>query len=360
MWVLIEYWRITVWIVGLPLLVGIVGHLAGYKLAQKIAAKSKRVHDDIIIRRCYKPVLWFAVLLFIRTAIAASLSAGTAQNLNHLLALMIIACSAWLLIKLMFVLEDLAARKFEIDVKDNLKARKIQTQMSVLKRIVIIVICIIAAALMLMTFPNISQLGTTILASAGIIGVVVGLAAQKTLGTFIAGLQIAFTQPIRMDDVVIVEGEWGRIEEITLTYVVVKIWDQRRLVVPITYFIDKPFQNWTRTTAEIIGTIYIYADYTIPVEAIRTELGHILEQSSLWDKRVCALQVTDAKEHSIELRALVSAANASDAWSLRCLAREKLIDFIRTNYPQSLPRFRAQLDEPAKAVGRHKTVKKNP
>ena len=360
MWVLIEYWRISVWIVGLPLLVGIAGHLLGYKLAQKIAAKSKRALDDIIVRRCFRPIQWLAVLLFIRTAVAASLSIETTGNLNHILGLLIIGCSAWLLIKLVFVLEDFVNIKFQVDTKNNLRARKIHTQLGVLKRLIIIIICVIATALMLMTFPTIRQLGTTILASAGIIGIVVGLAAQKSLGTFIAGLQIAFTQPIRVDDVVIVEGEWGKIEEITLTYVVVRIWDQRRLIVPITYFIDKPFQNWTRKTAEIIGTVFIYADYSIPVDALRAELGRILEQTPLWDKKVNALQVTDATDHAVELRALVSAADASDAWSLRCIVREKLIEFIRTKYPQSLPRFRAQLEEAAKAhAGCRKAAKKS-
>jgi small-conductance mechanosensitive channel len=196
---------------------------------------------------------------------------------------------------------------------------------------------------MLMTFPKVQQLGTTILASAGIIGIVVGMAAQRTIGNFIAGLQIAFTQPIRLDDVVIVENEWGRIEEITLTYVVVKIWDLRRLIVPITYFIEKPFQNWTRTSADILGTVYIYVDYTVPVDSIREQLQKILNESELWDKKVCVLQVTNATERTVELRALMSAPDASTAWSLRCQVREKLIDFIRENYPHALPKLRAEL-----------------
>jgi small-conductance mechanosensitive channel len=209
---------------------------------------------------------------------------------------------------------------------------------------VVVVVCIIALATMLMTFPRIRQLGTTILASAGIIGIVVGMAAQRTIGTFIAGLQIAFTQPIRVDDVVIVENEWGRIEEITLTYVVVKIWDLRRLIVPITYFIEKPFQNWTRVTADILGTVFIYVDHTVPIDAVREELQNILNESELWDKKVCVLQVTNTSERTIELRALVSAADASAAWSLRCEVREKLVNFIRENYPQALPKLRTELE----------------
>jgi small-conductance mechanosensitive channel len=200
-----------------------------------------------------------------------------------------------------------------------------------------------ALGTMLMTFEKVRQLGTTLLASAGIIGIIFGIAAQRTIGTFMAGLQIAFTQPIRIDDVVIVENEWGRIEEITLTYVVVKIWDLRRLMVPITYFIEKPFQNWTRVTADLLGTVYIYVDYTVPVEAVRAELREILKGTELWDGKVCVLQVTNTSEHAIELRALMSAADASTAWALRCYAREKLVEFIQKSYPESLPKLRASL-----------------
>ena len=243
------------------------------------------------------------------------------------------------------VLDDCVLSRFKVDEKDNLRARKIHTQLKVLKRIVIIVVAILALGTMLMTFEKVRQLGTTILASAGIIGIVVGMAAQRTIGTFIAGLQIAFTQPIRIDDVVIVENEWGRIEEITLTYVVVKIWDLRRLVVPITYFIEKPFQNWTRVTSDLLGTVYIYVDYTVPFEAIREELHHILKNSELWDGKVCVLQVTNTSDRTIELRALMSASDASTGWSLRCEVREKLIEFIQKNYPQSLPKLRAELKQ---------------
>jgi small-conductance mechanosensitive channel len=169
------------------------------------------------------------------------------------------------------------------------------------------------------------------------------MAAQRTIATFIAGVQIAITQPIRVDDVVIVENEWGRIEEITLTYVVVRIWDLRRLIVPITYFIEKPFQNWTRISADILGTVFIYTDYTVPVDAVREQLQKILNESEHWDKKVCVLQVTNATDRTMELRALMSAEDASAAWTLRCEVREKLHEFIKRKYPQALPRVRAEL-----------------
>jgi len=242
------------------------------------------------------------------------------------------------------VIRGLVMSHYEVDAKDNLRARRVQTQLQVLERIAIFIIAVFAASAMLMTFDQVRQVGVSILASAGLIGIIVGFAAQKSIGTLIAGIQIAITQPIRMDDVVIVEGEWGKIEEITLTYVVVRIWDQRRLVVPITYFIEKPFQNWTRTTAELLGTVYLYVDYNLPVERIREELQSILESTELWDRRTWGLVVTNTSEKTVELRALMSAADSSSAWNLRCRVREKLLEFIQNNFPESLPRMRLEIE----------------
>jgi len=196
-----------------------------------------------------------------------------------------------------------------------------------------------------MSFAKVRHIGVSILASAGIVGIVIGFAAQKTLGNFIAGIQIAIAQPIRLDDVVIIEDEWGWIEEITLTFVVVRIWDLRRLVVPISYFLEKPFQNWTRTAADLLGTVFIYTDYTVPVEEIRNELTHILENSPRWDKKVNALQVTNATEKTVELRALMSAADSSIMWDLRCEVREKLLEFLQQRFPECLPRIRIEMNK---------------
>jgi small-conductance mechanosensitive channel len=336
----VQNWITAAYLVGVPILLGLVGHFLIYKVLRSIAKRSSNAVDDSLVKRCYRPLQWIVVVFVIRLILPTSLLQQIRTDVNHILSLLLIALVSWLLVKMVYVLEDYVISRFEVDVKDNLRARKIHTQLKVLKRIVIILVGIIAMSTMLMTFPKVRQLGTTILASAGIIGIVVGMAAQRTIGTFIAGLQIAFTQPIRVDDVVIVENEWGRIEEITLTYVVVKIWDLRRLIVPITYFIEKPFQNWTRVTADILGTVFIYVDYTVPIDEVREELGRILKQSQLWDSKVCVLQVTGASERTVELRALMSAADASSAWSLRCEVREKLIEFIRDKYPQSLPRLR--------------------
>jgi hypothetical protein len=198
-----------------------------------------------------------------------------------------------------------------------------------------------------MTFPSIRHVGESLFASAGLAALAAGLAAKSTLSSLVAGVQIALTQPIRLDDVVIVEGEWGWVEEITTTYVIVRIWDLRRLVLPLSYFIEKPFQNWTRQTADILGTVFLYTDYTVPVEEVRQEVHRILEASGMWDGKVWNLQVTDAKDHVIELRALMSAPNGGKAWDLRCHVREKLIEFMQRKYPQSLPRVRAELDRGA-------------
>jgi small-conductance mechanosensitive channel len=256
------------------------------------------------------------------------------------------ACAAWLIVSLTRVLEDVLAERYRLDVADNLQARHVHTQMRVLRRVFLVVLGVITLSLMLMTFPTARQLGTTLFASAGVAGIVIGMAARPTVANLIAGVQIALTQPIRIDDVVIVENEWGRIEEITTTYVVVRIWDLRRLVLPLSYFIEHPFQNWTRVTADILGTVFLYTDYRIPVENVRAELHRILESSGMWDGKVWGLQVTNATEHTVELRALMSAPDASQAWDLRCHVREGLIEFVQRTYPDSLPRVRAEMKPP--------------
>jgi small-conductance mechanosensitive channel len=340
-----QTWQRALWFFGIALLIALVGHYLLYFILIKIARSVKSTIDDSWVKHCFRPLNWTIIILITRLILPTVVPQQYLATSNHIFSIIFIGLVSWLLIRSIYVLEDYVIGRFQVDIKDNLRARKIHTQFRVLKRIVIVVVGIIALATMLMTFPKIRQLGTTILASAGIIGIVFGLAAQKTIGTFIAGLQIAFTQPIRVDDVVIVENEWGRIEEITLTYVVVKIWDLRRLVVPITYFIEKPFQNWTRVTADILGTVFIYVDYTIPVAVVREQLHKILKGSELWDGKVCVLQVTNTSERTVELRALVSATDASTAWSLRCEVREKLVDFLREKYPQALPRIRAELHQ---------------
>lgn len=254
-----------------------------------------------------------------------------------------VAAIGWLLIKFSHAIRDRLYRKYDIDQANNLRQRKARTQIQFIHRLTCVIISIIGLSIILMSFDSVRQIGTSILASAGVAGLIIGFAAQRSIANLLAGLQIAFTQPIRIDDVVIVEGEWGRIEEINMTYVVVSIWDQRRLVLPISYFIEKPFQNWTRVSADLLGSVFIYTDYTLPVDALRKELTRILENegAALWDKRVNVVQVTDTTERTMVIRALVSAGDSSQAWELRCLVREKLVRFIQENYPDALPKIRA-------------------
>jgi small-conductance mechanosensitive channel len=203
-----------------------------------------------------------------------------------------------------------------------------------------------------MTFPSVQAYGLSLFASAGAASVVVGLAARPLLTNLIAGLQIAVTQPIRLEDAVLLEGEWGWIEEITTTYVVVRLWDWRRMILPLSYFLEKPFQNWTRETGSLIGSVFVYVDYTVPVEAVRQKLTEIAQASPLWDGKVVSLQVSDAKERTLELRALISARNAPQTWDLRCEVREKLVAFLQREFPETLPTARVQVTDLWNANGR--------
>ena len=297
-----------------------------------------------LLRHYGYPVLACAVLLAVSAVVPLIKAPPHITDLfRHVLGICIICAVSWLCVRLVTGLEEFLLKQYNIDAEDNLSARKMYTQLRIVKRIVNVIIIIIGFAAILMTFEKVRLLGTSLLASAGIAGIIIGFAAQRSLATLFAGLQIAFTQPIRIDDVVIVENEWGRIEKITLTYVVVRIWDLRRLVLPITYFTEKPFQNWTRIKSEILGTVFIYVDYTASAQKIREKYFEIVEQSKLWDGKVRNLQVTNTTERTMELRVLMSAKDASAAWDLRCEVREKLIDFIQQNYPDALPKVRGEI-----------------
>ncbi len=314
------------------------------KKMQIRADRSAGILDKVLV-----PVIGTALRLLV-PAIGLILLAGAADLpepydwlATKLVAIFIIGSIGFLIIRATNATEKAILAANRLDVQDNLRAREIYTQVSVIRRIIVVGVSGLAVACILMLFQPVRQLGTSILASAGIAGIVLGLAAQKTLSNFFAGIQIAISQPIRIDDVVIVEGEWGRIEEIALTYVTVCIWDLRRLVLPINYFIEKPFQNWTRTSARLLNSVFLYADYTLPVEALRQELRRLLEANPRWDRDVCVLQVTDSKPESIEIRCLMSSIDAPTGWDLKCEIREGLVNFIQTHHPESLPRVRAEL-----------------
>ena len=315
----------------------------------RFARVTSTILDDSLVRHCRRPtilILPVLIVYIVLPLLRGRVGDGLLEVISNVLEVALPLSVGWTLIRSTNVAEDVIVSRYDVTMADNLQARAIHTQFRIIKRITIVVIGVLTLAVVLMSFDELRQLGTGLLASAGLAGLVIGLAAQKTLASLLAGIQVAITQPIRLDDVVIVEGEWGRIEEITLTYVVVKIWDLRRLMLPISYFLETPFQNWTRVSADILGTVFLYVDHTVPVSEIREQLKQIVRDSESWDGNVCGVQVTDTSPQGIEVRALVSAADASKAWDLRCEVREKLIGFVRDRYPQALPRLRAELHGP--------------
>jgi len=253
---------------------------------------------------------------------------------------LIIINFSWILIALLNALEEVVKEKFTVNGNHKTKDRKVLTQLRFLKSLTIVLIFTLAIAAMLWNIPGVKKLGTTILTSAGVIGIIAGVAAQKSIANLITGFQIAFAQPIKIDDEVVIEEEYGIVEDITLTYVVIKTWDQRRLVLPLNYFNEHSFVNWTFNATELIGSVFLYVDYTFPVSVLRTKLMDLLKAHPLWNKKTGELLVTNSTEKSIELRASFSAKNASDTWTMRCDIREQLIDFIQEKYPASLPKLR--------------------
>lgn len=324
--------------------------LAGIGIFAVIARLTRRLFAErrpilfSFLRRT-KGVLRFTLVLFALTVAArnAPLDYEVAQGLGRLFQVGFIVSIGWLAIVATHMTADVYLLRFKVDVPDNLLARKHVTQIRILKRAVQTLIVLVTVASALMTFEVLRQFGVSLFASAGIAGVIVGLAARPLLSSLIAGVQIAMTQPIRIDDAVVVENEWGWVEEITATYVVIKLWDWRRLIVPLSYFMDKPFQNWTRETSALIGTVLIYADYTVPVGRVRDRVHEIARASRLWDGAVVNLQVTDAKDSTVELRILISARSSPEVFDLRCEMREKVIEFLQRDCPSALPRDRAEV-----------------
>lgn len=283
------------------------------------------------------------VLMFKFIISVAPIGDALAVVFDNILNVAFIALLGWTAIIAVQIGSQVYLRRFSLDAEDNLLARKHVTQVGILKRAADTLIVIMTVATALMSFEQVRQYGVSLFASAGVAGLAIGLAARPLLSNLIAGVQIAVAQPIRLDDVVFLEGEYGTIEEITTTYVVIKLWDWRRMVVPLSYFIEKPFQNWTRETSALIGSVFLYVDYTVPVEKLREKLMEIARASPLWDGRVIVLQVSDAKDRTVELRALLSARSAPAAWDLRCEVREKLIAYLQEEYPDALPRTRQEV-----------------
>jgi small-conductance mechanosensitive channel len=297
-----------------------------------------------LARRAHRPVQLLVAMAIVDLGLRASgLSGRWREPVTHTVDLVLIGSAAWLVAMLMFVVEDAALARFRTDVRDNQYARTVHTQIRLLRRVTVVVVAIVALGAMLMTFQEARLVGTSVLASAGVAAAVAAFAAQALLGNLFAGLQIAFGKALRLDDVVVVEGEWGRVEEITLTHVVLHIWDDRRLILPTSYFTTHPFENWTRSGASLLGSVELEVDWSVPVDALRDELRRVVSGSPMWDGRVGVLQVTDAVGGLVRLRALVSAPDAPTLWDLRCLVRERLVGALRERYPSALPRVRAEV-----------------
>lgn len=338
------------WVVGAVLVALLVAVLIG-ALVRTVATKSTIAAD--LAKRSKRPLRAVLVVIAVGIALHASVpdetweSSGWMGAIGHVLLIALIAAVTWLVGTLAFVVEDAALSRYRVDVKDNRHARRVRTQIQLLRRITVAILVVVAVAAVLLSFPGVSAFGASLLASAGLLSIVAGLAAQSSLANVFAGLQLAFTDAIRVDDVVIVEEEWGRIEEITLTYVVVHVWDDRRLILPSTYFTQTPFENWTRRAAELLGTVEIDVDWQVPVDDLRGELNRLLADTDLWDQRVGVLQVTDAVNGVVRLRALASAVDAPTLFDLRCYLREGLVAYLQSSAPQALPRTRIETTQGA-------------
>jgi small-conductance mechanosensitive channel len=338
-------WGIAIFTILGASLLGVLAHRVLFRVLDAIDHHTTIIFDNALISHGRQPVrLLFPLLAILFVLPLLPLEEIGVSRLRHFVGLGVIGAIAWGLIAISDVLRDVLTSRYRIDVSNNLRARRVRTQFEVLRRIFVAVVILVAGSVMLMTFPAIRNLGASILASAGLAGLAAGLAARPMLANFIAGIQIALTEPIRLDDVVVVEGEFGRIEEIGTSFVIVRTWDLRRLVVPLSRFLEQPFENWTRRTADILGTVFLYVDYTVPVDRLREELKRILGETKMWDGIVANLQVTNMTEQTVELRALVSASDSSTAWDLRCHVRERMLDFLRREYPGSLPRVRGEME----------------
>jgi small-conductance mechanosensitive channel len=311
-----------------------------------------------LVRRSAGPVAVVWMVIVLGSALSpAGLPQVTTLVIGRLLIVAFILAVGWGALNALALASDVYVQRFRMDTPDNLLARKHVTQVRILRRASETLIAVITASAALMTFPQVREYGVSLFASAGAAGLVVGLAARPLLSNLIAGVQLAITQPIRLEDAVVVEGEWGWIETIASTHVVVRIWDLRRLVLPLTYFIERPFQNWTKQNADLLGSVLLHVDYTVQIEELRRKLTEIVTSTPLWDGKVVVLQVVDALPTTIQLRALVSARNSGQAWDLRCYVREKMIEFLQRNHPHALPRQRVDLEGELKAADRSQIVR---
>jgi len=335
--------------------IGVLAHAALSAVLQRVVSRKRMPALKAALEAAHRPFRLAVVPLALLAALpAAALPAAPAETAARVLGIALVAALGWTLARMIGAAFDVALTQTgETQIGEtDIDARRRRTQLSLFRRLSVLTVGLVTAGLVLTAVPVVRAIGLSLFASAGVAGIIIGIAARPVTANLIAGLQIAIAQPIRIGDAVLVESEWGHVEEITSTYVVIEIWDERRLVVPLTYFLEKPFQNWTRQSSKIVQPILLYVDYGVPVEAVRERLHEIVRSTPLWDGRVWNLQVTDLRERTVELRALVSAANSSQAWDLRCYVREQLIAFLHERFPDALPRSRVELGPPsASGVG---------
>ncbi len=336
-------WLVSLLVLGAAVLIALGIHRVVYRFITRLVSDRDLFWRSLVARTEGPTKLGLIILCVTAAVSVAPLTLRQTTMMRHLLLLCLISLVGWVMKTALRIWTTVYLRRFKLDAEDNLLARKHATQSRILQRIASSLILVITAAVALMTFPGVQQYGVSLLASAGAAGLVVGLALQPMLKNLIAGIQLAVTQPIRLEDAVIVEGEWGNVEEINSTYVVVRLWDWRRMVLPLSYFIERPFQNWTREGASLIGSVFLYVDYTAPVDRMREKLEEIARASRLWDRQVVNMQVTDFKQDTMEIRMLVSAGNAGRAFDLRCEVREKMIAWLQAEHPTGLPRRRAEI-----------------
>lgn len=332
----------VLWLAAAAVVLALLVHKVGATVIRRITRDS--LIASAVARRCWRPsrvVLPLAALQVVWQAAPDTLL--MINQVRHGNALLLLAAVTWLALRALDGLAQGATLQHSVDVVDNLNARRIQTQTRMLVRIANFGVLVAGLSLMLMTFPGARQVGASLLASAGVVGIVAGIAARPVFSNLIAGLQLALAEPVRLDDVLIVQGEWGRVEEITGTYVVLRIWDERRLIIPLQWFIENPFQNWTRTSAQIMGGVLLWVDYRMPLQPLREEAQRVCASAPEWDGRLCQLQVLEAGERSMQVRVLVTSADSGQNWDLRCKIREALVDFMQREYSQHLPLMRAEI-----------------
>ncbi|ODN72241.1 mechanosensitive ion channel family protein [Methylobrevis pamukkalensis] len=336
-------WAVALLLFAFAVLVAVFVHRIVFRALTRLAA-DRDLFWRSLVARTEGPVRLAMVVVVLTPAVSvAPLTNAQIEVLRHGLQLLTIGLLGWVAQTALHIWTTVYLRRFKLDADDNLLARKHVTQSRILQRVGNLMIFIVALAAILMTFENVRQYGVSLLASAGAAGLVVGLALQPVLKNLFAGIQLAVTQPIRIDDALLVEGEWGNVEEITSTYVVMRLWDLRRLILPLSYFIEQPFQNWTREGAALLGTVMLYVDHSAPVGEIRKQVTAIARTSPLWDGKVAHVQVTDFREHVMEIRILVSASSAPKTFDIRCDMREQLIAWLQATHPAALPRLRGQM-----------------